>query len=161
MSSDDLTKAIQGLESFFGKPSQKTLGAAVFQSDTAIGIEQLDEFAKSKYKYFAGDAWESLGEENWTKTWELVYRRADGVSGDILVELRDLKDAATALAASQLTENHDDPQGAEGALKGVFDSPQIHCVSIYRIGDSEAITGVLLAGILGSERGVAVVYLMD
>ena len=111
MSCDDLAKAVQRLEELFGKSSQNTLGAAVFQSDAAVSPDGLDEISKSKYQYFAGDAWESLGQDNWLKTWARLYRRPAGDQGAILSELKELNDPATALAASQLTENHDDPQG--------------------------------------------------
>ena len=161
MSCDDLAKAVQRLEELFGKSSQNTLGAAVFQSDAAVSPDGLDEFSKSKYQYFAGDAWESLGQDNWLKTWARLYRRPAGDQGAILSELKELNDPATALAASQLTENHDDPQGAAQALQGVFDSPQVRDVSIYRIGDTEAITGVLLSGILETGFAIALVFLMD
>jgi hypothetical protein len=161
MPGDDLTKALQRLEELFGKPSQATLGAAVFLSESTLSVSQLDEFAKSRYQYFAGAAWESFGEENWNKTWKQLYRRPKSSPPDILSELNQIEDSATNLAASQLTENHDDPSGAQESLKGVFDSDFIKEVSIYSIGDSEAITGVLIAGILDTGIGVALVFLMD
>jgi hypothetical protein len=161
MCEDDLTKAVQRLEELFGKPSRNTLGASVFVSDSPVACKDLEAFAKSKYQHFVGDAWESIGPENWTATWELQYHRPEGVCGDILKELVDLEDPATSLAASQLTENHDDAQGAALGLQGVFDSPEIQDVSIYRIGDTEAITGVLVAGILRTGNAIALVFLMD
>ena len=161
MAEDDLTKAIQRLEVLFGKPSEATLGAAVFQSQSALSVSQLDDFAKAQYQHFAGAAWESFGEENWNKTWKLLYRRPKSSPLDILGELNQIEDSATNLAASQLTENHDEPSGAQEALKGVFDSDFIQEVSIYSIGDSEAITGVLIAGILDTGTGVALVFNMD
>jgi hypothetical protein len=161
MPTDDLAKAVERLEELFGKPSENTLGAAVFLSDTDIESDQLEGFAKSKYQHFTGAAWESIGKENWTKPWELLYLRSTDASGAILNELRDLQDFSTALAASQLTENHNDPTGAALGLQDVFDSPQIHDVSIYRIGDNEVITGVLVAGILCTGKAIALVFLMD
>lgn len=161
MSEDDLTKAAQRLEELFGKPSQNTLGASVFLSDSTVACKDLEAFAKSKYQHFVGDAWESIGPENWTAKWERQYHRPEGMCGDILKELRDLEDPAASLAASQLTENHDDPQGAALGLQGVFDSPDIQDVSIYRIGDTDAITGVLVAGILRTGNAIALVFLMD
>jgi hypothetical protein len=161
MSGDDLAGAVKRLEEVFGGPSQNTLGAAVFQSDAVLTVDQMDEFAKSRYQHFAGPAWQSFGEENWTKTWGLVHRRDRGAVPGVLAELKELKDPATALAASQVTENHEDPAAAEKALEGVFDSSSIQDVSIYSIGDSEAITGVLIAGLLDSGHGIALVFLMD
>jgi hypothetical protein len=56
MSEDDLTKAVQRLEELFGKPSQNTLGASVFVSDSTVACKDLEAFAKSKYQHFVGDA---------------------------------------------------------------------------------------------------------
>lgn len=161
MAQDDLTKAVQRLEQLFGKPSESTLGTAVFQSESTLSVEQLDGFSRSSYQHFAGAAWEAFGQENWTKPWRLLYRRSEDTAADILGELGRIEDSSTCLAASQLTENHDDPQGAQEALKGVFDSDFVQAVSIYRIGDSEAITGVLIAGLLTGGIGIALVFLMD
>jgi hypothetical protein len=161
MSSDDLTTAIGRLTETFGGPSQNTLGSGVFLSETNLDSAKLDDYAKSMYQHFVGKAWEQIGAENWDKTWQILYRRPAESKTGILKELQSLGDAATELAASQLTENHDDPEGAAGAIVGVFDSPSISCVSVYRIGDTEAITGVLLAGLLTTERAIALVFLMD
>lgn len=161
MSSEDLTKAISKLTEVFGGASQNTLGSAVFESDTKVGLETLDDYANSVYQHFVGKAWEDFGPENWNKTWKMLYRRPQGSNGSILEELKSLGDASTELAASQVTENHDDPTTAAHGLTGVFDSPSLACVSVYRIGDSEAITGVLMAGLLPTEYAVALIFLMD
>lgn len=161
MSSEDLTRAVAKLTEVFGSASQNTLGSAVFQSDSKVDLETLDDYAKSVYQHFVGKAWEDFGSENWNKTWQMLYRRPVGAAGNILEELKSLGDAATELAASQVTENHDDPTVAAQGLTGVFDSPSLSSVSVYRIGDSEAITGVLLAGLMPIEKAIALVFLMD
>ncbi|MFN5917977.1 MAG: hypothetical protein ACK48K_14555 [Planctomycetota bacterium] len=160
MSSDDLTRAVAKLTEVFGSASQNTLGSAVFQSDSKVDLETLDNYAKSVYQHFVGKAWD-FGPENWNKTWQMLYRRPEGSTGSILEELKSLGDAATELAASQVTENHDDPTAATQGLTGVFDSPSLTSVSVYRIGDSEAITGVLVAGLMPTENAIALVFLMD
>lgn len=161
MTSEDLTRAVAKLTEVFGSASQNTLGSAVFQSDSKVDLETLDDYAKSVYQHFVGKAWEDFGSENWNKTWQMLYRRPVGSAGNILEELKSLGDAATELAASQVTENHDDPTAAAQGLTGVFDSPSLSSVSVYRIGDSEAITGVLLAGLMPIEKAIAMVFLMD
>ncbi len=161
MSSEDLTRAVAKLTEVFGSASQNTLGSAVFQSDSKVDLETLDDYAKSVYQHFVGKAWEDFGSENWNKTWQMLYRRPVGSAGNILEELKSLGDAATELAASQVTENHDDPTAAAQGLTGVFDSPSLSSLSVYRIGDSEAITGVLLAGLMPIEKAIALVFLMD
>lgn len=154
-------RAIQRLVEVFGDSSSNTLGSAVFKSELKIVADELDGFAQASYKRFVGDAWETIGQANWTKVWIRLYRRLPSVKPGILAELNGLTDSATSLAASQVTENHDDPSAAEQALQLVFDSDAIQDVSIYRIGDSDAITGVLIAGITGSGIAVALVFLMD
>jgi hypothetical protein len=161
MSAEDLTTAISNLTEVFGSASENTLGSAVFQSDTQVDLETLDDYARSVYQHFVGKAWEDFGPANWNKTWQMLYRRPEGSKGSILEELKSLGDATTELAASQVTENHDDPTAAAQGLKGVFDAPWIRCVSIYRIGDSEAITGVLIAGLLPTKNAIALIFLMD
>jgi hypothetical protein len=161
MSSDDLSIAVSKLTEAFGGPSEETLGAAVFVSESKVDLSTLDQFAKSVYEHFVGNAWENFGPDNWNKTWQMLYRRGAGASPEILEELKSLGDPSTELAASQLTENHDDPEKASEGLKAVFDSPSAQSVSIYKIGDSEAITGVLLACLLPTEHAVALVFLMD
>ncbi|MFM8262798.1 MAG: hypothetical protein ACKN9S_11025 [Pirellula sp.] len=161
MTQDDASEAISKLVAVFGSPSQNTLGTGVFQSDSQVDEAQLDAYAKSVYQHFVGPAWENFGPENWEQTWKLLYRRPLESKPEILEELKSLGDSSSELAGSQLTENHDDPSGAADGLKGVFDAPWIRCVSIYRIGDSEAITGVLMAGILPTENAIALIFLMD
>ena len=113
------------------------------------------------YRYFVGHAWEEFGEENWTKTWAESYLRPSGKHPGILQEMAQLKEHPIALAASQVTENHDDPKGASEALSDVFDAASICEVRLYNIGDTEAITGVLIAALSSSGRGIALVFLMD
>lgn len=161
MPKDDLEIAVQRLLKTFGEPSQNTLGTSVFQSESPLEGDALEAFARASYKHFIGDAWDSIGEENWTKNWNCVFRRPADGPADIMAELDSLSDSAAALAASQLTENHSDPDQARSSLQAVFDAEGTRNVAIYRVGDTDAITGVLIAGILASGTAVAVVFLMD
>jgi hypothetical protein len=80
---------------------------------------------------------------------------------NILQEISSLSDPATALAASQLTENHDSPVEAAEALQAVFDSPEIQELRLYRAGDSEAITGLAIVALNQSNGAMVLVFLMD
>ena len=187
MASEVLKTAIDELTALFGEPSQVTLGAAVFcdpitdvlrggASSTeanqesefdhpengvfSCSDEQLESYAKGKYEFFAGDAWANFGAENWLATWNRVYQRVSQHGGKILEELKAIEEPATNLAASQLTENHDEPDRARDALANVFDSEEILKLHLYQIGDTEAITGVLIAAV-SAEEFVALVFLMD
>lgn len=63
-----------------------------------------------------------------------------------------------ALAGSQLTENHDRLSDAAESLKDVFDSFSIQELRIYRIGDSEAVKGILVAALAQSNQAIAFVF---
>lgn len=154
-------EAVEQLISVFGGQSQNTLGASVFQSSSSTTSAELENFARSCYKHFAGKSWGAFGEENWSKPWALLFHRASGTAPNILQEIDSLSDPATALAGSQLTENHDSPADAAKALQGVFDSADIQDLRIYRAGDSEAITGLLIAATSKSHQAVVLVFLMD
>lgn len=145
----------------FGGESVSTLGAAVFHSPSSLSSAELEPFVFSCYKHFVGKSWEAFGEENWSRPWALVYQRLHGTSPNILFEIASVSDPATALAASQLTENHDSPVEAAEALQGVFDSPEIHELRVYRAGDSEAITGLAIVALNQSSGAIALVFLMD
>lgn len=187
MASETLKTALEGLTVLFGEPSQVTIGAAVFfdpigdflrggsssteakqdsQHDhpengvSTCSDEELESYAKGRYEFFAGDAWANFGPENWSATWKRVYQRDAQHGGKILEELKAIDEPATNLAASQLTENHDEPDGARDALAKVFDSEEILKLHLYQIGDTEAITGVLIAAV-SAEELIALVFLMD
>lgn len=188
MAPDTLKNALEELKALFGGPSQVTLGAAVFcdpikevvrggssstenkpdvpladqpQSEVSLcSDEQLESYAKRRYEYFAGDAWENFGAENWLATWNRVYQRDSQQGGEILDELKKIEEPATNLAASQLTENHDEPDRARDALSQVFDSEEILKLHLYQVGDTEAITGVLIAAV-SAQDAIALVFLMD
>lgn len=127
---------------------------------SSCGDEHLESYAKGRYEFFAGDAWENFGAENWLATWNRVYQRVAEPGGKILEELKAIDESATNLAASQLTENHDEPGRARDALVKVFDNEEILKLHLYQIGDTEAITGVLIAA-ASSEELIALVFLMD
>jgi hypothetical protein len=173
MASESFQKAIDKLTSLFGAPSQTTIGAAVFTTtqqntvqapSTSQGSqtcdEQLEAFAKDKYEYFAGNAWKNFGPEQWLATWTRLYERKEHAQADILKELEQIQEPATNLAASQVTENHDQPDAAREALQKAFDSEEVQTLQLYQIGDTEAITGVLIAAAT-ADLYIALVFLMD
>lgn len=187
MASDTLKASLEELKALFGEPSQVTLGAAVFCDPIAEVVqggassteekpgpqtgnpevevplcsdEQLESYAKGRYEYFAGDAWANFGAENWLATWNRVYQRVSRQGAKILDELKDIEEPSTNLAASQLTENHDEPDRARDALAQVFDSEEILKLHLYQVGDTEAITGVLIAAV-SAQDAIALVFLMD
>jgi hypothetical protein len=154
-------ESVNRLIRVFGGESESTLGASVFQSPSRITSAELESFAFLCYKHFVGKSWEAFGEENWSRPWALLQQRPHGSVPNILQEISSLSDPATALAASQLTENHDSPVEAAEALQAVFDSPEIQELRLYRAGDSEAITGLAIVALNQSNGAMVLVFLMD
>ncbi|MBU6174121.1 MAG: hypothetical protein KGQ60_09965, partial [Planctomycetes bacterium] len=145
----------------FGGESQSTLGSAVFRSPDVLPTSELESFSFSSYKSFVGKSWQAFGEENWSKPWLLLFERPQEANRNLLQEIASVNDPATALAGSQLTENHDSPTEAVESLKAVFDSDRIQELRIYRVGDSEAITGILIAALTKGNQPIVLLFLMD
>lgn len=158
---NDWDESVNRLIRTFGGESQSTLGAAVFQSPSKLFSGDLEAFAFSSYKHFVGKAWNTFGEENWSRPWGLLYQRTGDTPPNILQELESVSDPTAALAASQLTESHDNPSDAAQALGAVFNAPAIQQLRFYRAGDSEAITGLVIVALAESDRATALVFLMD
>ncbi len=161
---DNWDESVDRLIRVFGGESASTLGAAVFQSPSSVSSAELEPFAFSCYKHFVGKSWEAFGEENWSRSWALLHQRASDTPPKIMQELAgisDPSDPATSLAASQLTENHDSPSDAAQALESVFNAPEIQELRFYRAGDSDAITGLVIAARTASNQAITLVFLMD
>jgi hypothetical protein len=75
--------------------------------------------------------------------------------------MRGIKDGKANLCASQLLDNVDDPTNARAALSLAFDSPQVQDLRVYSIGDGEALSGILVAGLHRKTDCIFLVYLMD
>lgn len=120
------------------------MGSSVLEQSLPAG-ESFEELAKKRYQEFCGEIWERFGPENWLGQWAEVYRRPEGQAGDIVRELRELKDHPTALAGSLLLDNIDEPETAVAALADVFNHSSIGRLSIFRLGDGEAYSGLLIA----------------
>lgn len=154
-------KTVERLVDVFGGESQSTLGSAVFRSPDVLPTSELESFSFSSYKSFVGKSWQAFGEENWSKPWLLLFERPQEANRNLLQEIASVNDPATALAGSQLTENHDSPTEAIESLKAVFDSDSIQELRIYRVGDSEAITGILIAALTKDNQPIVLLFLMD
>ena len=55
----------------------------------------------------------------------------------------------------------DDAQAAKKALAGAYDDPQVADLRIYNIGDGEAMSGLLVAGLRQNGEATFLVALMD
>ena len=155
------TPAILALQKVFGGPEVTGMGSSVTES--ALSEQStLEQTALLCYQRFCGEIWERFGPENWMSQWAEVYRRPPGKTGNIVEELRGLEDHAASLAGSMILDNLDDPETARATLASVFDDPAIERLSIFRLGDGEAYSGVLIAADRGAgQAAVCLTFLMD
>jgi hypothetical protein len=143
--------AITDLQALYGQPSQAGFGSAVFYEATEPG-PNLEATALQFYKHFVGKLWEQYGESVWMSSWKQVYVRPGGMQSDIVAELRAITDPAAANHVPiLLLDETDDQAKAQQALAAVFDHPQITDLSVYRIGDGAALSGLLVAGYCSNE----------
>jgi len=152
---------IPALQKIYGGPEVTGMGSSV--TEVALPEQgKLEEVAKQRYQKFCGEIWERFGPENWMSQWAEVYQRPSGQVGKIIEELRSLKDHTTSMAGSMILDNIDDPEAAHAVLSEVFDNPAIKELSIFRLGDGEAYSGLLIAADRGvSQPAIFLTFLMD
>ena len=160
MSHESISKPeeVVELERVLGGPSQSGFGASVFYERSSP--EDLDQVALLRYQYFVGKKWEQFGAENWLGVWELLYKRRSGTPADILRELAAISDPSARSSTCLLTDGHSDPQAACVALAAAFNDASISDLRIYKIGDGEAMSGILIAA-RQSETDLLLALLMD
>lgn len=149
---------VRALELQFGAPSQKAFGSAVF-FDNSTSAEELEDMARSKYRYFVGGLWDQWGEDTWMGPWRKVIR-GRGPDG-IVADLRAIEDAGARQSAEMILSGLPDPKVAQQALSRAFDDPTVESVMAFSIGDSDALSGILLAARRGNGEAVFLVFLLD
>ena len=154
---------VTALEAIYGAPSQAGFGSAVFfESVSTTETEQdLEPRARAKYQHFCGEIWQRFGEANWLATWKQVYARKEDAKCDIVTELRSIPENDVRLSASMILDNADPPAKAHQALASAFDDPQVAELRVYRIGDGQAMSGLLIAAHRPPEGSLFLVFLMD
>ncbi len=151
---------ILALEKTYGPPSQEGFGAAVFFEQ----IEEdgdLEELARKYYQYFVGELWERWGEEAWMVPWKEVYTRKAGAKHDIVKELQGIDDRDAVNSVPLVLEVIEDPQAAKKALAGAYDDPEVADLRVYTIGDGEAMSGLIVAGLRENGEATFLAVLMD
>ncbi|TWU29053.1 hypothetical protein [Novipirellula artificiosorum] len=149
------------LERCYGIPSQAAFGSSVFYDAMDVSEGTLEQAALAKYKHFAGELWERYGEDNWMAEWGTVYKRAPNEAGDIVAELRSISEPGASFSVSLLIENNDHATEAHAALSKAFDVDTVLELQVYKIGDGDAMSGILIASRLVHEGSLFLVLLMD
>ena len=160
-SADGRPESVVDLEKVYGIASQNAFGSSVFYDPASNLEESLEEAALAKYQYFAGETWDRYGEENWLGEWSPVYERSASTKRDIVAELRKIADNSARLSASLLLENNENEAEACKSLASVFDDQSVSELSVFKIGDGSAMSGVLIASRRSTDETVFLVLLMD
>ena len=153
------------LEQTFGLPSQAAFGTAVFSETNADANATADDSdletrAKFWYQNFCGPTWEKFGPQNWLSTWLRVGSRVQPAV-PILQDLASLQDRQSRQSGEFMLEGHADVAATKRALSQAFDNPEMAERQIYRIGDGEAMSGILIAGRHRAGESVFLAFLMD
>ena len=149
------------LERCYGMPSQEAFGSSVFYDAMDVPEGSLEQAALAKYKLFAGELWERYGEDNWMAEWEAVYTRHPNTTHDIVAELRSISDRGARFSVSLLIENTDHSAEAQAALSKTFDDSTLSELQVFKIGDGDAMSGILIASRRPNEGSVFLLLLMD
>ena len=151
---------VAALEAAYGQPSQEGFGSAVF-FDQMQQNDDLEEVAKKYYQYFVGQNWDEWGEEAWMSPWKETYSRPQKRKHDIEEELRAIEDFDTQLQVGMILDDIEDADAAREALSKVYDPEDVVDLRAYTIGDGEAMSGLLLAGLRDDGNATLLAFLMD
>jgi hypothetical protein len=151
---------VADLEAVYGAPSQAGFGSAVFyeQMEAAGSLEKK---ALEKYKYFVGDLWEQYGEDAWMGPWRKVYARKAVSSRDIVAELQGISDPDARLSVPMILDVVENAEAARKALSAAYDDAAVSELAVYTLGDSGAMSGLLVAGRRDTGEATLLVFLLD
>lgn len=148
------------LEAAYGGPSQAAFGSAVFFEQVERS-EELEKAALDKYKYFVGELWERYGEGAWMGAWKEVYARPKGAKHDIVAELNGITDPDAALSVPMVLSVVENADAAKKALSTAYDGDTVLNLKVYNLGDSAAMSGLLVAGRRSNGEATFLVFLLD
>jgi hypothetical protein len=155
-----MEQIIRDLEAVFGKPSTAGFGSAVFYEVSKMN-ESLTFIALEDYELFVGEKWNAETKALWMNDFRKVYERTPGTTDDILTELHNVKDNDAKQLVPLLTELVENAAHGRLALTAAFNHQDITNVELYKIGDSAAMTGLILCGLFKDHSACSVICLMD
>ena len=154
-------QVVADLQAAYGPPSQAGFGSAVFSEPLDAG-DSLEQASLEKYKVFVGELWGRYGQDAWMGPWKEVYARPAGAKPDIGAELRGIADPAAQNSVPMILENIDGADKARAALAAAYDAPAVTELRVFNLGDSGAMSGLLVAGRRGdSGAATFLVFLLD
>jgi hypothetical protein len=155
-----MNEIIEALQKVYGKAGNTGFGSAVFYAKPKQE-EKLAITALENYKFFMGEKWNTERESAWMSGWKLVYERSPGTPADILTELSNIKNADAKRSVPLLTELIENAEEGKLALAAAFNHPEISMVEVFTVGDSEAMSGLLVCGLYTDRSVCTVICLMD
>jgi hypothetical protein len=150
----------ENLEKVFGPASASGFGSAVF-SEAATPLISLDSVALKHCKAFLGVKLTPQTEAIWMNEWRRVYVRGRESKAGIQNELLSIADPDAKRSVPLLTELIEDADRARLALSGAFDHPDVQELAVYKLGDGEAMSGIMISARYKAEVIISVVALMD
>lgn len=131
------------------------MGSAVFY-EPALPAAALERAAQEKYRQFVGDLWERLGKATWLRAWRPLYTRADQ-RRDIVAELQAITDRDARLAVPLILRTAQ----ARQALANAYDHETVTQLTVYKLSDDAATSGLLIAARRASGEAVFLVFLLN
>lgn len=155
-----MDEIIKELENVFGKPSSSGFGSAVFYEVSKLN-SSLKSIALEDYELFMGEKWNSETKDRWSSGFRKVYERSNGAQSDILSELKNISDADAKRSVPLLIELVENADQGKLALAAAFNHQDISNVEVYTVGDTEAMSGLILCGLFKDHSACSVICLMD
>jgi hypothetical protein len=148
---------VTNLETIYGGPIESIPGSAVFY-EVLKPEDDLSQAALKKYKRFIG---QKSRRKAYRDSWKMVYGRSMDAPRAIISELRSLNDSEARLSASLILDNIDEAEAGQRALVATFDDPKIIELTIHKMGDGEAISGLVIAGRRANGEATFLVSISD
>jgi len=95
------------------------------------------------------------------KPWKKVYHREVESMTGIVTELAAIADADAKRSIALLTEFIPDPAAGIKAMASAFDHRDVKDLSVFTIGDGEAMSGIMVTAIYSGSYCCSVIALMD
>lgn len=151
---------VKALQHAYGEPSQNGFGSAVF-FEVLPGTNALEAAALRWYKYFVGDLWDRYGEQAWMGTWRQVYMRPQRGDTGLVAALRALADPQAASAGGMILDAVQNAGTAQKALSAAFDDASVALLTVYTVGDGEAMSGLMVVGQRNNGETTFLIFLLD
>jgi hypothetical protein len=151
---------IESLESKFGKPNSNGFGSSVFY-ELSRDEMKLDDIALEDYKLFMGDKWTDNSPIDWMGGWQKLYDRQTNGTGNIIDILNSFHTPDVHVHVPLLLEGPQNATETHQPLMDAFNHPDIDNVGIYKVGDGDALGGLMVTAKYNNGEACTVITLMD